>query len=167
MQGIAFESLLSLPRVRVGAAGPVLLSVFDGLGEMDGVVRVQRAAIALSRKRRSPIGSLVVVGDGKTIVNGGDSQQRADFQKALKEVDSVMFATAVVVTSSGFGGAALRAFVSGVILASRAPYPMKVFDAFVLGRDWLVERGVDASERASVSAALDQGLVELAGPRVG
>ncbi|MBL8680019.1 MAG: hypothetical protein JNK05_12670 [Myxococcales bacterium] len=161
MQPVAFEPLLSLPRVRVGAAGPVLLSVFDGLGDMEGVLRVQRAALSLARKRRSTIGSLVVVGDGKTIVNGGDSQQRAEFQKALKEVDAVMFATAVVVASGGFSGAALRAFVSGVILAARSPYPMKVFDGFVSARDWIVDRGVDPTERTVVAAALDRGLASL------
>jgi hypothetical protein len=153
---LAFESLLSLPRVRVGAAGPVLLSVFDGLGEMDGVLRVQRAALGLARKRRTKIGSLVVVGDGRTVVDGGGAEQRAEFQRALKEVDAVMFATAVVVASEGFGGAALRAFVSGVTLAARTPYPLKVFSAFDDGRRWMVERA-DPADREGLERALDQG----------
>lgn len=157
MDKVEFEVLLELPRVVVVAAGPVMLSWFDGLGDMPTVLRVQKTALALARSRRRSIGSLVVVGDGKSTVNTGDNAARADFLKVMKEVDPHIFATAVVIASGGFGGAALRAFVSGVSLAARAPYPLRVFDSFAGGRDWLLGQPAVSSDRASISPALDAG----------
>jgi hypothetical protein len=155
---VSFETLLTLPRVRVGAVGRVVLSAFEGLGDMDGVVRVQRAVLGYARRTRGTVGSLVLVTDGRGAVKGGDDAQRSAFLEVLRETEKSIAATAVVVASEGFGGAALRAFVSGVSLVARTPYPLKVFSAFGDGRDWLVDRVADAPDRAGVCAELDRGL---------
>lgn len=157
METVAFESLLELPRLRVGAAGAVMVTYFDGLGELSGVMRVQQTALALARKRARPVGSIVIVGDGKSTVNGGDNSARSEFMRLMKEVDAHIFATSVVIASQGFGGAALRAFVSGVALAARPPYPLRVFDAFASARDWMLSQPSIVAERGALTRALDEG----------
>jgi hypothetical protein len=157
MNTATFDSLLELPRLRAGAAGPVMVTYFDGLGDLSAVMRVQQTALSLARTQRRSVGSLVIVGDGKRAVNGGDDAARGEFMRLMKEVDSYIFATGVVIASQGFGGAALRAFVSGVALAARPPYPLRVFDAFASARDWMLSQPSVSAERAALTRALDEG----------
>jgi len=49
MNTATFESLLELPRLRVGAAGPVMVTYFDGLGDLSAVMRVQQTALSRAR----------------------------------------------------------------------------------------------------------------------
>jgi hypothetical protein len=156
MAQVEFESLMSSGHVQVGAAGCVMLSRYDGLGDLATTLQVQQVALALARRRGTQIGSVVMVGAGRGAVNAGDNAQRSAFLRAMKEVEPHMFATAVVVTSDGFAGAALRAFVSGISLAARSPYPLKVFDGFASARDWIVP--LAPRDHREIAAALDAGL---------
>lgn len=161
MGAATYETLLELEHVRVGAAGPVMLSRFTMLGDLSGVIRVQQTALALARRTGSKIGSLVVVGHDRTAFNGGTAEERAEFIRILRTVDPLLFATGIVVTSSGFSGAALRAFLSGISLAASPPYPMKVFDAFDKGLAWIVERTEPSVDRVAVTRQLTLGYKQI------
>lgn len=54
----------------MGAVERVVLSAFEGLGDMDGVVRVQSAVLSYARRTRGTVGSLVFVTDGRGAVKG-------------------------------------------------------------------------------------------------
>lgn len=161
MGAATYETLLELEHVRVGAAGSVMLSRFTMLGDLSGVIRVQQTALALARRTGSKIGSLVVVGHDRTAFNGGTVEERAEFIRIMRTVDPLLFATAVVVTSSGFSGAALRALLGGISLAASPPYPLKVFDAFDKGLPWIVERTEPSADRVALTRQLTLGYQQI------
>lgn len=164
MGALSYETLLELEHVRVGAAGPVMLSRFTMLGDLSGVIRVQQTALALARRTGSKIGSLVVVGHDRSAFNGGTAEERTEFIRIMRTVDPLLFATAVVVTSTGFSGAALRAFLGGISLAASPPYPLKVFDAFDKGLPWIVDRTEPSVDRVAVTRQLTNGFRQINAP---
>jgi hypothetical protein len=86
----------------------------------------------LAKQCRCGTGALLVI---RSDVSPPTEEARAYIKHELSR--SSMLAAAQVVEGTGFRGAAMRSVLTMLQLASRAPYPMKVFDHIEPGARWL------------------------------
>jgi hypothetical protein len=82
-----------------------------------------------------------------------DPEVRAYGQMISNEFDSMAYASAVVLTESGMGGAFYRSILTSIHLASRRPVPQRVFASSDEAIAWVV--------RSNPTSQLNGRLVEL------
>jgi hypothetical protein len=87
---------------------------------------------SLAKKVQCGTGALLII---RSNVSPPTEEARAYIKQELSR--SSMLAAAQVVEGTGFRGAAMRSVLTMLQLASRAPYPMKVFDDVEPGARWL------------------------------
>lgn len=72
-----------------------------------------------------------------------EPEVRAVGQTISDEFDQMAYASAVVLTESGMGGAFYRSILTGIHLASRRPVPQKVFASSDEAVSWIVGKNPD------------------------
>jgi len=110
---------------------------------------------ALAKQCGRGTGALLVI---RSDVDPPTEEARTYIRQELAK--SSMLAAAQVVEGKGFRGAAMRSVLTMLQLASRAPYPMKIFDGVPIGARWLAmelrKRAGDAPDPAELErVALD------------
>jgi hypothetical protein len=110
----------------IGTSGRVFAIVWKGEATLDRV----RAIAAVSRRAypqlQSGFAMIVLLEDTTTTP---DAESRRLLSDLMKELASGMRAVAYVVPGAGFAAAAKRAVITGLSLAARPPYPVKVFQS--------------------------------------
>ena len=121
--------------------------------------RHQRMLAEATFDRR--IVAVTIVSPGATLILGGDARTEAE---AMVHAGSTFtLGLAQVVEGQGFAAATARAVLTGIQLATRAGYPMKVFGSLGDATEWVAEllrkagHDRDATEVAvALQAALER-----------
>lgn len=119
--------------------------------------RQQRMLADATFERR--IVAITVVSPGATLILGGDARTEAE---AIAHAGSdFLMGLAQVVEGEGFAAATARAVLSGIQLATRAGYPMKVFGTLDDATEWVAEllrKAGHDRDATEVAAALSKAL---------
>jgi hypothetical protein len=99
-------------------------------------------------------------GDAEATRRGLDSGTREAFLQMVRAHSNSVKAALVVLPVEGFVGAALRATVTGLVIASRTKVPMKVVPHLDDGWAWVASHlrtaGANAPPEAAVKTALER-----------
>ena len=93
---------------------------------------------------------IIIVVESKALVPDADA--RPVFVAGMRECGPSIRGAAYVVTASGFGGAAIRAAISGLSLVAREPYPTRVFATPNDAAKWLSTTLRDVTPEQIVTA---------------
>jgi len=85
-----------------------------------------------------------------------DGAVRPIFAKGMREHGSKIRACAYVVPQGGFGGAAVRAAITGLSLVAREPYPTRTFATPDAAAEWLDARLARAIPMSTIVAAIER-----------
>jgi hypothetical protein len=89
-----------------------------------------------------------------------DSSVRALVDERTRAIDPHLDAAALVVSSTGFAAAAMRATISAASLLRRSRYPFRVFATKLEALPWLAaQRGSDAAALESAYATFEREII--------
>jgi hypothetical protein len=134
---------------------------------------VEEAVARLSSQHEGGIGLVHIVLTGATTPPAADV--RGAYLRMMSNRDTATRGSAVVLPTGGFGAAIVNSVIAGLQLATRAPFPTRVFPAVPEACTWLAGRldssgvpcgSVDELERAITrfSTELEQARRENASP---
>lgn len=123
--------------VATGLSGPLLVIHYDApTVTIEAVIALERASARVPTSR-AHLGTMVVI-EGK--VRPPDPMVRAAMQDLMRRFEERTLALAYVIRADGFGGAAARAAVTGMLLFNRPKYPFKVFSNIRDGVLWAASK---------------------------
>lgn len=121
--------------VAMGVDGDLLVVFYEKTPTMDGTIAIGRGFEVDTHS----VALLIVIGHGALAPDG---KVRGATQKIIQRQQDRTAAMAYAVGGGGFGGAAARAAISGMLLFARPPYPTKVFSEVGMALNWLKAQSV-------------------------
>lgn len=124
-----------------------------------GVTTAERAHVAsrvlreTAAEHEAGIGIVTVVEPNAPPPDGA---VRPIFAKGMREHGARIRACAYVVPQGGFGGAAVRAAITGLSLLAREPYPTRTFTSPATAAEWLDARLGRAIPMPTIVAAIER-----------
>jgi hypothetical protein len=145
--------------LQLAAIGELFVERWTGVTTVERMQRLieahQRFLLACAPARTL---HLVVLSAPQVVVP--DAAIRRLVDERTRAIDPHLDAAALVVASTGFASAALRATISAASLLRRARYPFRVFATKLEALPWLAQqRGDDGAALASAYAALERELI--------
>ncbi|MBL8918891.1 MAG: hypothetical protein JNJ54_08540 [Myxococcaceae bacterium] len=131
----------AVPHLRLGSAGPVLVSVFGNWPNGPMLRAIRRAQLELSKEHRRVL-SLTIIPDVQQLPTIGH-QQPAEREGALAqsaaiatEVERVTAGSAMVIHPRGVIGVMVRTFMATLSVMSRSTMPLKTFRTVEEAEAW-------------------------------
>jgi hypothetical protein len=143
--------LLSLPEVRVGHYGSLMVMVWRGEVSVDSLAKTNAVEDALVKQ----FGKISVIGAITNLVGGIPSAElRKSGAEAMRRFQPHVRGTALVVMAEGAKAVLARTFLAGMALLIDFKSPMKTFRVMGDAVTWLNERGSELHNE-SVARAVE------------
>jgi hypothetical protein len=132
--------LLSLPEVRVGHHGPLMVMVWRGEVQLNSLEKTNAVEDALVKQ----FGKISVIGAITNLVGGIPSAElRKNAAEAMRRFQPAVRGTALVVMAEGAKAVLARTFLAGMALLIDFRSPMKTFRNVLDAVGWLNEKGAE------------------------
>jgi hypothetical protein len=132
--------LLSLPEVRVGHHGPLMVMVWRGEVSVESLEKTNAVEEALVKQ----FGKISVIGAITNLVGGIPSAElRKSGADAMRRFQPHVRGTALVVMAEGAKAVLARTFLAGMALLIDFKSPMKTFRVLGEAVGWLNEKGAE------------------------
>lgn len=134
--------------LRVLSWSPILAVRWYDIPQLDGLARFRELQADYVR-RRAPAKSIVISYSDASGELHFDPGSRELVAALMTDAKTHLLGMAQIVVGDGFGAASVRAVLSGIQLAARPDYPVKVWSDAASARPWLEELlAADHPERA-------------------
>lgn len=135
----------------LGVIGDVLVLVARHESTLEGCDAVRAELERVKRDGSPPVALVVII---ESSAGMPDASVRKAFGAILSELGSAIGAYAAIHESTGFHGAAARAIVTSVLLASRPSFPHSVFGSLEPAAAWLIEKRAFSPDRPELLVGL-------------
>lgn len=157
-QNLQLRKWLDDPQILLGSYDNILVSVWRQVPTVRVLQDVARRSSELQSELATRLGFLSIINPLPVVP---DEELRREMVKVMDHLDSSAFAMAAVIEATGFIGATFRGVVGALNLASRAPYPRKVFGAVSEASTWLSQSNTRAVSSASFATNLIAAATQL------
>jgi hypothetical protein len=157
-QNLRLRKLLDDPQILLGSYDNILVSVWRDVPTVRVLQDVARRSSELQSELSTKLGFLSII-NPLPVVPG--EELRREIVKVMDHLDSNAFAMAAVIEATGFIGATFRGVVAALNIASRAPYPRKVFGSVSEAGAWLSQSNRRVVSPASFATDLTMAAAEL------
>ncbi len=110
----------------IGTSGRIIAILWKGVPTVDRVHAIGEVSRRAAPKLRDGFAMIVVLEETTTVP---DSEPRRLLAELMTELAPGIRAVAYISPGTGFAAAAKRAVITGLSLAARPPYPIKVFQS--------------------------------------